>query len=89
MVVSEAVARAALIREESRGAHTRLDFEGERDEWLRYNVMARRAPDGSMQVEKVERPAPPPELERIARSEIEDLEREIAQRPAGATEDGR
>ena len=39
LVTSESVARAARMREESRGAHTRVDFEGERDEWLKYNVV--------------------------------------------------
>mgnify|MGYP001175981210 CR=1 FL=1 len=29
IITAEAVTRAAIIREESRGAHTRLDFEGE------------------------------------------------------------
>ena len=38
LVTSEAVARAARLREESRGAHSRIDFEGERDEWLQYNI---------------------------------------------------
>jgi succinate dehydrogenase / fumarate reductase flavoprotein subunit len=78
IVVAEAVARAARVREESRGAHTRVDFEGEREEWLRYNVVVRRGGDGEMQVRKVERPAPPAELARIARSEIEELEQEVA-----------
>ena len=78
-VVSEAVARAALMREESRGAHTRIDFEGERDEWLKYNVVISQDPDGSMQVEKEERPPAPEELARIARSDIADLDREVAQ----------
>ena len=32
LITAEAVARAAHIRQESRGAHTRLDFEGEREE---------------------------------------------------------
>jgi len=84
IVVAEAVARAALVREESRGAHTRLDFEGERDEWLKYNVVVRRGADGAMQVRKVERPEPPAELARIARSGIEDLEREVAGEREGA-----
>jgi len=83
-IVAEAVARAAHMREESRGAHTRVDFAGERDEWLDYNIVARRSADGSMAVEKVRRPAPPEELARIARSEIADLEVEIARERAGA-----
>ena len=74
MLTSEAVARAGLMREESRGAHTRLDFEGEREEWLKYNVVTRRGKDGNMEVEKVERPAPPSALSEIAFASIEDLE---------------
>ena len=74
MVTSEAVARAALVREESRGAHTRLDFEGERDEHLAYNVVVRRGAGGVMEVEKVARPEPPAALAAIARAAIEDLE---------------
>ncbi len=74
MVVSEAVAKAALLREESRGAHTRLDFQGERDEWLKYNIVVERGADGEMQVNKVERKDPPAYLDEIARSKVEDLE---------------
>jgi succinate dehydrogenase / fumarate reductase flavoprotein subunit len=74
LVVSEAVARAALMREESRGAHTRIDFEGERDEWLQYNIVIRKDNSGRMHVEKVKRPPAPPDLEAIANAKIEDLE---------------
>jgi succinate dehydrogenase / fumarate reductase flavoprotein subunit len=74
MIVSEAVARSAHAREESRGAHTRIDFEGEREEWLGFNHVIRRGPDGSMQLEKVKRPEPPKYLEEIANAKIEDLE---------------
>ena len=68
------MAQGALIREESRGAHTRLDFEGERDEWLEYNIMIRKNSNGEMEVEKVKRPDPPADLAAIAHAEIEDLE---------------
>ena len=33
LIVSECVARAALVREESRGGHTRDDFPAMSDEW--------------------------------------------------------
>jgi succinate dehydrogenase / fumarate reductase, flavoprotein subunit len=74
VTVSEAVARAAHMRRESRGAHTRLDYEGERDDWLKVNVVIRKAADGSMEVEQVQRPEPPAGLAAIARANIEDLE---------------
>ncbi len=73
-VVAEAVARAALIREESRGAHTRLDFEGEREEWGNINIMICQNADGSMDTRKVDRNAPPDHLAEIAYSNLEDLE---------------
>jgi len=73
MVSAEAVARAALMREESRGAHTRLDFEGEQDEWLPYNVVVRKGADG-MEVEKVRRPQAPADLSAIANATLEELE---------------
>jgi succinate dehydrogenase / fumarate reductase flavoprotein subunit len=74
LITSEAVARAALIRQESRGAHTRLDYEGERDEWLSYNIVTHKGSDGEMVVEKQERGAPPAYLQDIAHATIEDLE---------------
>ena len=51
LVVSEAIARSALERQESRGAHSRLDYMGQRDEWNVVNVATGR--DGD--VMKVER----------------------------------
>lgn len=79
LITAEAVARAALQREESRGAHTREDFPGEQQEWLGYNIVTTKGKDGSMKLQKVKRPAPDKELERIAQSSIEDLEKEIAE----------
>src|SRR5688572_12784761 len=73
LVTSEVVARAALMREESRGAHTRNDFPGEREEWVQYNVIVKKGANG-MEVEKRKRPDPPPHLKEIAYAKIEDLE---------------
>ena len=74
LISSEAVARSALIRQESRGAHTRIDYEGEREEWVKVNIVCRKGSDGHMEVEKITRPAPPKYLEEIANAKIEDLE---------------
>jgi succinate dehydrogenase / fumarate reductase, flavoprotein subunit len=74
LITSEAVTRAALMREESRGAHTRLDHPGESAEWVKYNVIIKRGADGAMEVEKRQKPEGPPHLVAIANAKIEDLE---------------
>jgi succinate dehydrogenase / fumarate reductase flavoprotein subunit len=74
LITSEAVARAAHMREESRGAHTRLDFEGEREEWLKYNIVISKGSDGTMKVVKEERPEADATLKEIAFSTVEDIE---------------
>jgi succinate dehydrogenase / fumarate reductase flavoprotein subunit len=74
LITSEAVTRAALTREESRGAHTRLDFPGESPEWVKYNVIIKKRGDGSMEVEKRARPEGPAHLVAMANAKIEDLE---------------
>ena len=73
IVTAEAVTRAALIREESRGAHTRLDFEGENDDGLEYNIVIKKTESG-MSAEKVRREDPPVELADIAYASLEKLE---------------
>ena len=78
LVTSESVARSARMREESRGAHTRVDFEGERDEWLQYNVVISKSDNGEMIAEKNRRGEPDPELKRIAELSIEELEKEVS-----------
>ena len=61
LIVSESIARSALIREESRGGHTRDDFPAMSDEWRKVNLVCR--PDGEgIAVEKQPLPVMPPEL---------------------------
>jgi succinate dehydrogenase / fumarate reductase flavoprotein subunit len=61
LVVSECIARSALIREESRGGHTRDDFPQMSNEWRKVNLVCR--PDGDgVTVTKQPLPVMPPEL---------------------------
>ena len=78
MITAESVARSALMREESRGAHTRVDFPGEQDEWLQSNVVIYKGGNGNMVAQKVERQRPDSELERIANLSIDELEQEVS-----------
>ena len=47
LLVSEAIARAALAREESRGGHTRDDFPGPNPEWGTKNLVVTLDADGT------------------------------------------
>ena len=78
LITSEAVAQAALMRQESRGAHTRVDHPGEKQEWLNYNIVLRKNNDGSMVSEKIEREVPEKDLERIANLTIDEVEEEVS-----------
>jgi succinate dehydrogenase / fumarate reductase flavoprotein subunit len=51
LLVAEAVAKAALEREESRGGHTRDDFPGMSPEWRQLNIVCR-AHDGGVEIER-------------------------------------
>ncbi len=46
LTCSEAVARGALMRAESRGAHSRLDHPAYDDYWAEHNIVVRRDADG-------------------------------------------
>ena len=65
LAVSEMIARAALERTESRGAHTRDDHPGKDPEWGRYNLVLHKGEDGEMVVRRREIPARPAELSQI------------------------
>jgi succinate dehydrogenase / fumarate reductase flavoprotein subunit len=73
LITAEAVARAARVRQESRGAHTRLDYPGEQDDWQKVNIVVRKGANG-MEALPAERPEPPAELQTIAHATLEELE---------------
>ncbi len=53
LTVSEIVTRAALERRESRGAHFRDDFPAKDNEFAKFNLVAQKARDGSVQLTRV------------------------------------
>jgi succinate dehydrogenase / fumarate reductase, flavoprotein subunit len=65
LTVSEAVTRCALERKESRGAQFRDDYPNKDDAFGKVNVIARKSPDGSMQVRRDPIPEMPPELKQV------------------------
>jgi succinate dehydrogenase / fumarate reductase flavoprotein subunit len=66
LTVSEAVARSARLRTESRGAHSRLDYPATDDaRWGTVNCVVSKAADGTMDVRTAPLPAMPDELRAL------------------------
>ncbi len=65
LTVSEAIMRSAIERKESRGGHFREDFPDKNPEYATFNIVTRRAADGSMEVCRAPLPPLPAELKQI------------------------
>ena len=65
LIVSEAVARAAINRRESRGGHFRDDYPEKDPAAAQYSIVIQKGADGSMALERAPLPPMPADLERI------------------------
>ena len=65
LIVSEAIARSALERQESRGAHFREDFPAKDEALGKVRMVTKRGADGAMELTRVPVPPIPPELQRV------------------------
>jgi succinate dehydrogenase / fumarate reductase flavoprotein subunit len=74
LAVAECMARAALIREESRGGHTRDDFPTMSPEWRQVNLVCSQnaAGDG---VDVVKQPMPPMRADLLALFDADELKK--------------
>ncbi len=65
LTVSEAIARSALERRESRGGHFRDDYPEKDPAYGSFNLILRKGPDGEMSITRESIPEMPPELKQI------------------------
>ena len=65
MLSAEAVARSAVVRKESRGAHFREDYTAKEEAFSKVNTILRQGNDGEMQVIQEEIPEMRDELKQI------------------------
>jgi succinate dehydrogenase / fumarate reductase flavoprotein subunit len=65
LTVSEAIARSALVRKESRGGHFRDDFPSKVERFGKINLVCRKATDGQMKIDEVPIPEMPEDLKQL------------------------
>ena len=65
LMVSEAITRSAIEREESRGGHFRADYPDKDPAYATFNIVVKRGPDGEMQVSRAPLPPMPEELKQV------------------------
>jgi succinate dehydrogenase / fumarate reductase, flavoprotein subunit len=65
LTVSEAIARSAIERKESRGAHFRDDYPNKDEQAAKFNLVVRKAPDGSMSLTREPLPPMTAEMKQI------------------------
>ncbi|MFN2419836.1 MAG: fumarate reductase/succinate dehydrogenase flavoprotein subunit [Gemmatimonadota bacterium] len=65
LMVSEAIARAAIERTESRGAQFREDHPSKDSAWDRTRILVRKGQDGRMELEREVLPPMPAELQQV------------------------
>jgi succinate dehydrogenase / fumarate reductase flavoprotein subunit len=65
LAISEAIARSAIERKESRGGHFREDYPQKAEEYGTFNIMTKRGSDGRVQVSRVPIPTMPDHLKEV------------------------
>ncbi|MBL8181370.1 MAG: FAD-binding protein, partial [Blastocatellia bacterium] len=65
LIVSEAIARSAIERRESRGGHFRDDFPDKDPEFAKFNFAVKKSAGGGMEISRIPIPEMPAELKAV------------------------